>query len=174
NAFWGGALFPIAVFAVFYLVPVIDKRFFADGRKHNVLDRPRDNPRRTAFLTAFFFWIWLTFVAGATDRIFFRLRIPYEGQVWFFRFLAVLGPFAVYFVARRWAQELRERDVHPLRGWNGRLVRRDPAMGGFATVDGAQDGAVAPEEEVRAHEAVVANAPPDPGTTDAPREPDER
>ena len=173
NAFWGGAGFPLAVFMLLYLFPFIDKRFFGDRRKHHVLDRPRDNPRRTAFLWAFFFWIWVVFAAGATDRIFFRLGISYEAQIWFFRFVAVLGPFAMYFVARRWAQELQERDVHPLRGWNGRLVRRDPAMGGFTTVDGAQDGAVAPEEDVRAHEAVVANAPPDPRTTEAAREPDE-
>ncbi|HEV2771179.1 MAG TPA: cytochrome b N-terminal domain-containing protein [Solirubrobacteraceae bacterium] len=172
NAFWGGALFPIAVFAVFYMLPVIEKRYFGgDRRKHNVLDRPRDNPRRTAFLTAFFFWIWLTFVAGATDQLFFRLGISYEGQVWFFRFVAVLGPFAIYFIVRRWAEELRERDVHPLRGWNGRLVRHDPATGGFVTLDGGQDGAVVPEEDGAAHEPDV-GGPREERATAAPPGPD--
>jgi len=172
NAFWGGALFPVGVFAVFYLLPAIDRRRFSDGRKRNVLDRPRDNPRRTAFLTAFFFAIWLTFVAGATDRMFYRLGIPYEGQVWFFRFLAVLGPIAVYFITRRWAEELRERDVHPLRGWNGRLVRHDPATGGFVTLDGGQDGAVAPEEDVAAHHPDADGAPPHERAAAVSRDPD--
>jgi hypothetical protein len=64
-----------------------------------------------------------------------------EAQVWVFRAAAVLAPFVVYFVVRRICDELRSRGGHPLRGWTGRVVRRDPG-GGYVTVsqdDGRRD-----------------------------------
>ncbi|HEY0391547.1 MAG TPA: cytochrome bc complex cytochrome b subunit [Solirubrobacterales bacterium] len=136
--FWGGALFPAFVFGVLYAWPALARRLVDDRRKHNLLERPRDNPRRTALVLAFVGWVFTIFAAGATDRLYFRSFIPYEGQVWFFRGLALLIPFVIYFVAKRVCEELRDRDErplqgreqHPLRGWSGSIVRRTRS-GGF-------------------------------------------
>ncbi|HEU4976977.1 MAG TPA: cytochrome bc complex cytochrome b subunit [Baekduia sp.] len=139
NPFWGGAAFPLVAFGILYVFPLIDRRFFSrKGKSHNLLDRPRDNPRRSAFIVAFLSWVAIPFVAGAVDRVFFRLTIPYTAEVWFFRILSLVGPFIVYAIARRIFEDLRRRDPHPLRGWNGRIVRRTPT-GGFETL-GATDG----------------------------------
>lgn len=129
NPFWGGALFPGIVFAVLYAWPLLARRFVDDPRRHNLLDRPRDNPKRTALVLAFVGWVFTVFAAGATDRFFFRSFVSYEGQVWFFRGLTLLGPFLIYFVAKRGCEELRLRDDHPLRGWSGTVLRRNRAMG---------------------------------------------
>jgi len=133
NAFWGGALFPLVVFGLLYLWPLIDRRWSRRGERHELLDRPRDNPRRSAAIVALLTWVAIPFVAGSTDRIFFRLGISYEAQVWVFRVLAVAGPLLAWLVARRVFANLQRRDVHPLRGWTGRVTRRT-ASGGFETV----------------------------------------
>jgi ubiquinol-cytochrome c reductase cytochrome b subunit len=49
NPFFGGALFPLVCFATLYLWPWFEQRFITrDFRRHDLLDRPRDNPLRTA------------------------------------------------------------------------------------------------------------------------------
>ncbi len=133
NPFFGGALFPGVCFTILYLWPWIERRLTGDRRRHDLLDRPRDAPRRTAVGAAFFSWIVMIFVAGAGDRMFFSLGFPYEGQVWFFRVAAVLVPVVVFLVVRRVCEELRATDAHPLRGWTGTEVRRSPS-GGFEEV----------------------------------------
>jgi hypothetical protein len=52
---------------------------------HNVLDRPCDNPGRTAIATAVFTFITLIFLAGAAVRVFVTFGIDHGTQVWIFR-----------------------------------------------------------------------------------------
>jgi ubiquinol-cytochrome c reductase cytochrome b subunit len=134
NPFFGGVLFPTAVFAVLYAWPALDRRYFGgDARVHNLLDRPRDNPPRTAAALAFLSWVFIVFALGSADRVALAADIGYSGQVWFWRVANVLVPFVVYFAVSRICTELAERDLHPLRRWSGRvLVRRSD--GGFETV----------------------------------------
>ena len=124
NPFFGGILFPGVVFTVLYMWPAIERRITKDKRRHDLLDRPRDKPWRTAFGAAFFTWIFTIFVAGAADRILVDVGFPYEGQVIFFRILALVLPvvvfIAVYFVCR----ELKRSEARPLRHWYGTVVRR--------------------------------------------------
>jgi ubiquinol-cytochrome c reductase cytochrome b subunit len=115
NPFWGGLLFPTFVFAMLYAWPFIDRIREGDRLRHELLDRPRDNPRRTAFTVAFFVWVFTVFAVGATDRLYLRADISYQGQIWVFRFLAVLLPLFAYFLTKAICQELRDREIHPLR-----------------------------------------------------------
>ena len=85
NPFWGGAFFPLVVFGVMYAWPAIERRVTGDYRRHDLLDRPRDRPTRTAFGAAFLSWVVIIFAVGSTDRIFFRLHISYEAQIHFWR-----------------------------------------------------------------------------------------
>ena len=139
NPFWGGLLFPLAVFAVLYALPWIDRRRWGDRRRHHLLDRPRDNPRRTAFLVALLTWVSVVFAVGSTDRLFFRADIPYEGQIWFWRVASIGGPVIAYWFAKRLCEELRDREQHPLQGWSGRVVRRRDG-GGFEALSHDDDG----------------------------------
>jgi ubiquinol-cytochrome c reductase cytochrome b subunit len=129
SPFWGGALFPLLVFGALYAWPLLSKRLVDDRREHNLLDRPRDNPKRTALVVAFLIWVFTVFAAGATDRFYFRSFVSYEGQVWFFRAFALLVPVFVYFVTKRVCEELKARESHPLRGWSGSVVERTEEMG---------------------------------------------
>jgi ubiquinol-cytochrome c reductase cytochrome b subunit len=136
NPFWGGLFFPTAVFAILYLWPWIDRRRWSDGERHNLLDRPRDNPRRTGSFFALAAFVMTVFLPGSSDRLFFRAQISYEAQIWFWRGAAIVLPVLTYLFVRRLCEELRDRGGTPLQGWTGRVVRRTPS-GGWETVDSA-------------------------------------
>jgi len=141
NPFFGGLLFPGVVFGVLYAWPWLEQRLFTrDLRRHDLLDRPRDNPRRTAFATAFLVWVSTVFFAGAADRLFLGLGISYELQVQIFRVLFFVAPVIAYAITRRVCLELRRRADRPLRGVTGQVVRRGDD-GGFEVVEqvGARD-----------------------------------
>ena len=70
NPFWGGALFPLVVFGVMFAWPSLERRFTGDHRRHDLLDRPRDRPIRTAIGAAFLSWVVIIFAVGSTDRLF--------------------------------------------------------------------------------------------------------
>jgi ubiquinol-cytochrome c reductase cytochrome b subunit len=131
NPFWGGAFFPTVVFGMLLAWPALDRRLNRDHDQHHLLDLPRDNPRRTAIGAAFLSWVVTVFALGSFDRVSFRLAIPYEGQVWFWRFGAFLVPVIVYFVVKRVVTELGRARARPLRGWYGQAVTRTDE-GGFA------------------------------------------
>jgi ubiquinol-cytochrome c reductase cytochrome b subunit len=135
NPFFGGLLFPGAVFGTLYAWPWLEQRFLArDTSRHDLLDRPRDNPRRTAFATAFLTMILTVFAFGASDRLFLALGITYTFQLWLFRVLFFVAPVLAGAIAHRICVELRAREAHPLRGVSGQVVRRN-AAGGFEPVD---------------------------------------
>jgi ubiquinol-cytochrome c reductase cytochrome b subunit len=114
NPFWGGALFPLVAFAFAYAWPFIERRFTGDYGYHNVLDRPRDAPWRTAIGVGVFTWISLVFLAGASDRVTVMFDLSYIGQIWFYRVLVWVGPFVAGLIAYRVCIELQrgERVEH--------------------------------------------------------------
>jgi ubiquinol-cytochrome c reductase cytochrome b subunit len=130
NPFFGGVLFPGIVFTTLYLWPWAERRIAGDRLRHDLLDRPRDKPWRTALGAAFFSWVAIIFIAGAADRILVSVGFGYQGQVDFFRVAAFVVPFIVFLVTRRICDELAATETHPLRSFAGSAVRRTPD-GGF-------------------------------------------
>jgi ubiquinol-cytochrome c reductase cytochrome b subunit len=128
------------VFSVLYAWPVVERRLTRDHARHDLLDRPRDAPWRTALGAGFFTWIFVIFVAGAADRLLVDLGFPYEGQVWFFRILALVGPFLVFVFTLRICRELKASEARPLRRWEGTVVRREPD-GRYVEVEASGNGA---------------------------------
>jgi len=103
NPFFGGILFPTVIFIVLYGWPALERRVTGDHARHDLIDRPRDNPTRTAIGAAFFSWVAIIFVAGSADRILVSVGIPYSSQLWFFRIAALLGPAIVFFATGTYA-----------------------------------------------------------------------
>jgi ubiquinol-cytochrome c reductase cytochrome b subunit len=106
NPFWGGALFPLVIFAVLALWPWAERKLSGDDAFHNLLERPRDNPWRTSLGAAFLSWIFLVFMSGSADRVTVWLGIDYAAQIWVYRVLIWVIPVAVFFVVRRTCREL--------------------------------------------------------------------
>jgi ubiquinol-cytochrome c reductase cytochrome b subunit len=107
NPFFGGALFPTAVFGFLLAWPWLEQRRGSAGRS-DLLDRPRDSPRRSAVGAAVFTFVFLVFLAGSADRLFLASGVPYLTQVWMFRIAAILAPPIVYAIVRRATRELRD------------------------------------------------------------------
>jgi ubiquinol-cytochrome c reductase cytochrome b subunit len=124
NAFWGGAAFPLVVFGVLFAWPALERRVTGDYAFHNLLDRPRDAPWRTAIGAAFFTWIFVIFLAGAADRMFVLFGLSYQGQVWAFRVLVWVLPVVALFVTKRVCDELLRGEVVEIRR---KLVEAEPA-----------------------------------------------
>jgi ubiquinol-cytochrome c reductase cytochrome b subunit len=106
NPFWCGVLVPLIVF--FFLVswPFLERKVTGDRAFHNLLDRPRDAPWRTAIGAAFTTWVFLIFLAGAADRATVFFGISYTAQIWAFRILVWVVPVLVLFATRRACLEL--------------------------------------------------------------------
>jgi ubiquinol-cytochrome c reductase cytochrome b subunit len=131
NPFFGGVLFPGIVFALLYSLPWLDRRWISrDRARHDLLERPRDNPRRSALAAAVFAAVAVVFAAGSADRLFFQFGFGYEGAVWFFRGAFLVVPVIVFLLVKRICLQLRAGSSHPLRGWDGTVVVRNP-QGGF-------------------------------------------
>jgi ubiquinol-cytochrome c reductase cytochrome b subunit len=135
NPFFGGVLFPGIIFALLYTLPWLDRRFISrEHRRHDLLQRPRDNPRRSALAAAVFAAVVTVFAAGSADRLFFQFGFGYEGAIWFFRGAFFVVPVVVYVLTKRICAQLAREDAHPLRGWSGAIVQRNP-RGGFDSAE---------------------------------------
>jgi ubiquinol-cytochrome c reductase cytochrome b subunit len=111
NPFWGGVAFPLVVLAVLATFPWVERRLTGDRRVHNLADRPRHAPNRTAFGVAFLSWVFLIFVFGAADRIFVLWGLSYDTQLLMFRIGIWVVPLILFFVVRRVCRELRASDL---------------------------------------------------------------
>jgi ubiquinol-cytochrome c reductase cytochrome b subunit len=101
NPFWGGALFPLFILILLLAWPWVERRFTGDRRFHNVLDRPRDAPWRTAIGAAVWVWVVLVFMAGSADRVLVWLGLSYELQITLYRIAVFVVPLAVLFIVHR-------------------------------------------------------------------------
>jgi ubiquinol-cytochrome c reductase cytochrome b subunit len=146
NPFWGGVLFPLVVFGVLFAWPAVERRVTRDHARHDLLDRPRDHPTRTAIGAAFFSWVVIIFAVGSTDRLFYRLHISYTAQIHFWRVGVWILPVIVFFLVRSGARALQRSEAHLLRGWQGTVVRRS-ADGRPEVLSGEAEDGAPPEAE---------------------------
>ena len=106
NPFWGGVLFPALVFGVLLVWPWLERRVAGDDAFHNLLERPRDNPWRTAIGVAIVTWVFLIFVSGSADRVDVLFGLDYATQIWVYRVAVWVVPLVALFVTKRSCDEL--------------------------------------------------------------------
>ena len=106
--------------------PGIERRVTGDIRRHDLLDRPRDRPTRTAIGAGFLCWVVIVFAVGSTDRLFYRLGISYTGQIHFWRVGVFVLPILVFLLTRSACRSLQRSGAHPLRGWQGEWSAAGP------------------------------------------------
>jgi len=100
-------LFPGLVFNLCYLWPAIERKFTKDNELHNLLDRPRDRPKRTAAGVAMLSLMSMLFIASSTDVIANFFHISLNTVLWSMRVLVIISPFVGYFVTYKICKELQ-------------------------------------------------------------------
>ncbi|HEX4442379.1 MAG TPA: cytochrome b N-terminal domain-containing protein [Galbitalea sp.] len=122
-------LIPLAVVGAFLLVvlayPFIEQWISGDHRDHNLLDRPRNTPTRTAIGVAGMTFYGALWGAGSADLIATHFQVTLESVLAFYQVLALAGPIAGFVVTRRICFALQRRDREMLlHGYEtGRVVR---------------------------------------------------
>jgi ubiquinol-cytochrome c reductase cytochrome b subunit len=98
------------VFMLLIVYPFMEKKFSGDTAHHNLLQRPRDAPVRTAIgAMAIAFYIVLTF-ACMNDIIALKFHISLNATTWIGRIGMVVLPAIVYYIAYRWCVGLQRSD----------------------------------------------------------------
>jgi ubiquinol-cytochrome c reductase cytochrome b subunit len=111
NPFWGGVALPSLVFGFLYLWPWLERTVAGDAGFHNVLERPRDAPWRTALGMGVLMAVFVVFLAGSADRIDVLFGIGYSSQLWLYRILFFVAPPVTALVAYRVCVELQAGEI---------------------------------------------------------------
>jgi ubiquinol-cytochrome c reductase cytochrome b subunit len=90
--FLPAVLFPGLVFNLFYLWPAFEAKLTGDHEIHNLLDRPRERPKRTATGAAVLAFLFTLFAASSTDVLASFFNISLNTVLWFFRFAIFVVP----------------------------------------------------------------------------------
>ncbi len=138
NPFFPGAVLPGLTFGALYLWPFLERRFTKDSESHNLLDRPRDAPVRTALGAATLSFYTILFIAGGNDVLSSVFKVAPESITNLFRLLIFVVPVAVFGVTRSACRSLARDQVHPFSGSVGSRVRRTPS-GGYEEIDDDDD-----------------------------------
>ncbi|HEX6469400.1 MAG TPA: cytochrome bc complex cytochrome b subunit [Streptosporangiaceae bacterium] len=111
NVFVPGVVLPVGLFVVIYLYPFFERFATGDRRPHQVLDRPRNAPTRTAIGAAGIVLYGLLWAAGGNDVIADKFNISLFPLTWFFRIAVLVGPVVAFFVTRYACVRLQRHDV---------------------------------------------------------------
>ncbi len=123
----GVALIMGLVFVLLTIYPFLEKRFTGDYAHHNLLQRPRDVPVRTAVgAMAIAFYMVLT-LSAMNDIIAWKFHISLNATTWIGRISAVVLPPIIYFVTYRWCIGLQRSDRAVLEhGVETGIIKRLP------------------------------------------------
>ena len=151
NPFFPGILLAGLTFALLYAWPFLEARVTGDHAEHNLLDRPRQRPVRTALGAATITFYSVLFLGGAADVLAATFGLSVNAILWTFRFVVLLLPPVVGWMVYRLCKELAARDGVPtasrvtVREIPRRLRRGTPAGPGDRATGGADEGAETPE-----------------------------
>ncbi len=107
EVFIPAVLFPGILFNIAYAWPLIERKITGDDLMHNLLDRPRDRPKRTAFGAAVLVLVAMLFIASATDVIAKFFDISLNTVLWAMRILTIVTPLIAYPITYKICKELQ-------------------------------------------------------------------
>ena len=115
------------IFILLIVYPWIEKKLTGDDAHHNLLQRPRDAPVRTAIgAMAIAFYMVLT-LGAMNDVIALKFHISLNATTWIGRIGMVVLPAIVYYIAYRWAVGLQRSDRAVLEhGIETGIIKRLP------------------------------------------------
>ncbi len=122
-----GVIAPGVIFTTVLLYPFIESWITGDKREHHLLQRPRNAPNRTAFLTAMMTLYGLLWAAGGNDILAVVFNLNLNQITYFMRGAIFILPVVAFIVARRWAISLQRSDeAKLLHGYETGVIMRSP------------------------------------------------
>jgi len=109
--FWPGVVLPGITFGLLYLWPYLEARVTHDRATHQLLDRPRNRPMRTAIGTGVLAFYAVLLFAGSQDIVSQKTRTGIPAVLWTFRILAIIVPAAVALITWRICHHLQGGDL---------------------------------------------------------------
>jgi ubiquinol-cytochrome c reductase cytochrome b subunit len=130
NVFLPGQIGPIALLMVVLAYPFIEQWITGDKREHHLLQRPRNAPTRTAFLSAMIALYGLLWAAGGNDILATTFHQNLNHITYFMRGAVFVVPVLVFILAKRWCISLQRQDNDKLlHGRETGIIMRSPEGG---------------------------------------------
>jgi ubiquinol-cytochrome c reductase cytochrome b subunit len=125
--FWPTVVLPGLLTVLPMLYPFIEARMHRDKGIHNLLQRPRDVPARTALGAMAIGFYSVLLISGGNDVIADKLDISLNAMTWAGRIGVLLVPPLAYFIAYRICLGLQQHDREVLaHGVETGIIRRLP------------------------------------------------
>ena len=132
EVFLPAVVFPGLIFTICLLWPAIERRHTGDNELHNLLDRPRNRPKRTAAGVAMIALLFTLFCASSTDVMANFFHVSLNEVIWFFRVAVIVVPIVAALVAYQLCREMQ--GVHGIGKRKRAVVVRRSAEGEYTTV----------------------------------------
>src|SRR5919202_900736 len=136
--FWGhtiswnilipGVILPGIMFNLLYAYPTLEAWLTKDKAYHNLLQRPRDTPVRTALGVMGIVFYGILYLGGQNDILAETFHWSLQSTTWVMRVLVIVGPFIAFYITRRWCLGLQHHDEELLHhGIETGIIRRLPS-----------------------------------------------
>jgi ubiquinol-cytochrome c reductase cytochrome b subunit len=126
-SFWPTMVIPGAMLALAFAYPAIERKLTKDNASHNLLQRPRDVPVRTALGMMAVSFMFVLLLSGGNDVIAYTFDISLNATTWGGRILLLLLPPIAYYVTYRICLGLQRADREILEhGIETGIIKRLP------------------------------------------------
>jgi quinol---cytochrome-c reductase cytochrome b subunit len=112
NVLFPAVILPGILFTVLAIYPALEAWVTKDTAMHNICDRPRNKPGRTAFGATMLAYFAILLLAGGNDLISDHFHVSLYATTWFFRVVFLFGPPIVFWITRRICLGLQRKDLH--------------------------------------------------------------
>jgi ubiquinol-cytochrome c reductase cytochrome b subunit len=127
SLFWPTVVLPGILFTLAALYPFLEAKFTKDKAHHNLLDRPRDAPARTALGAMAIGFYLILLISGGNDIIAEKFDISLNAMTWAGRITLIFVPPLAYFFTYRICLGLQQNDREALvHGVETGIIKRLP------------------------------------------------
>ena len=131
EVFLPAVVFPGLIFTICLLWPAIERRYTGDNEIHNLLDRPRYRPKRTAAGVAMFSLLFTLHAASSTDVMANFFHFSLNSVLWFFRIAVIVVPIVAGLITYQLCKEMQ--GVHGIGKRKRAVVVHLSAHGEYST-----------------------------------------
>ncbi|MDX6301571.1 MAG: ubiquinol-cytochrome c reductase cytochrome b subunit [Nocardioidaceae bacterium] len=127
NVFLPIIVLPGLTFTVLLLLPFLEAWITGDRREHHLLQRPRNNPTRTALMVGLMTMYAVFWISGGNDILAIKLNLDLNYITYFNRVAVFVGPVLAFWITRRWCISLQRADQERLlHGYESGVIMRSP------------------------------------------------